>query len=797
MTYDIIVVGAGPSGLSAAVHAKKNKMTVLVLEKGELVNTIYEYQKKKHVMDEPRDIPLEENPNNILKFRNGSRERILNDFKEGVTKIGLEVRCFELVNEIQKNGAVFTVRTEKESYESQYVIMAIGVRGNPRKLNVPGEDLPHVFPRLDDPDMYENEDILLVGAGDAAVEGVLALCEKNRVSVVNRGQEFIRLKDALDNGINQKMASGEVKVYFNAGVERIEEGSAFLKLPDSIVKVKANIVIKQIGAEMPRRFLEGLGITFKGANPELDEKNESTIPGLYFVGAVTGQDDLIKPGMNQGVDAVEYILGHAHIPMADKQTDKKLTFLQDYKSTRERLAVIQKAIPLVAGISYTDLRGLILGSKIHEYKRPGEVVFEEGDYSDSFYLILQGSVEVAFKAQELHGKPMLIKQGEFFGEGSLMSGRRRSGTTRVREPSILIETPRKPMLRLFNANPSVKRFIDEAFIVRAFRSYLLPDAQQDFLQLLASRAKICSWKANEEVFHQGDIGDAFYLVRSGSVKVSKQITQGEREVVVNYIPAGRYFGEMALLDPSHNKRASTITATKYTEAIKITKEDFDDILKSHPELEAKLHREMKESLLRGQEVAIREMAGNTALSSMMKEGVFEGTDILLIDENKCTRCDQCVTACADTHGGQTRLYRTEGLIFANILVPNSCRHCENPLCLTDCIAGDAILRDPRGEVYINEDKCIGCENCMKNCPYNNIHMMKKEQPSQPFWNSIFSAKGKDEADSAEAAHKKIAVKCDLCQDRNHGPACVRACPTGAAFRVSPEEYFKKIGLGAL
>ncbi|MCZ6800825.1 MAG: cyclic nucleotide-binding domain-containing protein, partial [Nitrospirae bacterium] len=775
-------------------------MTVLVLEKGELVNTIYEYQKKKHVMDEPREIPLEENPNNILKFRNGSRERILNDFKEGVTKIGLEVRCFEVVNEIQKNGDVFTVRTEKESYESQYVIMAIGVRGNPRKLNVPGEDLPHVFPRLDDPEIYENEDILLVGAGDAAVEGVLALCEKNRVSVVNRGPEFIRLKDALDTGINQKMASGEVKVYFNAGMERIEEGSAFLKLPDSIVKVKADIVIKQIGAEMPRRFLEGLGITFKGANPELDEKNESTIPGLYFVGAVTGQDDLIKPGMNQGVDAVEYILGHPHITMADKQVDKKLAFLPNCQSTRERLAAIQHHIPLVAEVSYTQLRGLILGSTIHQFKQSGNILFEEGDYSDSFYMILHGSVEVTFKAQGERDKPVCLQRGAFLGEVSLMSGRRRSGTAKILEPSILIETPRKAMLRVMNSEPSLKRFMDEAYMTRAFLTHLLPDADPKFLVELARKATICSFKAEEVVFKQGDIGDALYLIRQGSVKISKQMSQGDREVVVSYVPAGRYFGEMALMDPAHPERTATVTATKYTEAIKLAKEDFESMLHRHPDFEKKIRSETHSLLLRGQEVAIREITGQMKIDRMMKAGVFEGTDVLLIDENKCIRCDQCVTACADTHDGQTRLYRTEGLIFANILVPNSCRHCENPLCLTDCVAGDAILRDPKGEVYINEDKCIGCENCMKNCPYGNIQMMEKKKSKQPLsslWDWLpFLKKTDSLAEPEEEVHAKIAVKCDLCADRNQGPACVRACPTGAALRVSPEDYFKKVGLGA-
>src|SRR6185295_19159729 len=131
-----------------------------------------------------------------------------------------------------------------------------------------------------------------------------------------------------------------------------------------------------------------------------------------------------------------------------------------------------------------------------------------------------------------------------------------------------------------------------------------------------------------------------------------------------------------------------------------------------------------------------------------------------IDENKCVRCDQCVNACAATHGGQTRLYRTEGIIFANLLVPTSCRHCENPMCLTDCVAGDAILRDPNGEVYIR-DNCIGCGNCAKNCPYNNILMLHEKKP-RTAWDRLLGLVGfaaKPEMDDGPAK----AVKCDLCR----------------------------------
>jgi len=788
--HDLIVIGAGPAGLSATCHAKKNGLDVLVFEKDEIGNTVFNYQKHKHVMAEPGMIPLRSD----VPFQAGTREAILENWNTTVSQIGINIQRPEGVKEIIKVNGCFTIKTDKEEYQSKYVILSIGIQGNPRKLNVPGETLPHVTPRLLDPFIYENEDLLMVGAGDAAIEGVLVLCEKNRVSVVNRNKEFFRLKDALDLEINRKVAAGLVTAYHSASVERIEEGYTYLKLPDRTVRVKADRVFVRIGAELPKSFLQKCGVTFAStepsAPPTLSEQYETSVPGLFLIGAVAGYN-LIKQGMNQGHDVVEHILGHEVEPADEPVIREKLKILRG--STKERFSHIRSAVPLLASVSQQTLRDLVLESTIHQVN-PGALIFQEHDYSDSLYMILDGSVSVSFKAQAPGDKPFVLKKGEFFGEMSLLSGRRRSATIKAVESSVLLETPRKSTLRLINAEPSVRRCMDEVFIARAFLLYLLPGADPDFLRALAAVAQVCTFKNGEVVFRQGDLGDAFYLVRTGSVKVSKRVGQGDKEVVVDYVPAGHYFGEIALLDPANPTRMATITATKQTEAIKLSKNDFEGILKRHPEFEQMLRQNIQKTLIYGQEVELRETAGGDVVSKLMKEGVFEGTDVLLIDDNKCVRCDQCVKACADTHGGQTRLYRTEGIIFANLLVPTSCRHCENPLCLTDCLAGDAIMRDPKGEVFIR-DNCIGCGNCAKSCPYGNILMMHKEKQPGALDN-LLEMIGLKTAKAEEDAPTK-AVKCDLCRGDEKGPACVRSCPTGAAFRVSPEEYFKQVGVGTL
>jgi Fe-S-cluster-containing hydrogenase component 2 len=182
------------------------------------------------------------------------------------------------------------------------------------------------------------------------------------------------------------------------------------------------------------------------------------------------------------------------------------------------------------------------------------------------------------------------------------------------------------------------------------------------------------------------------------------------------------------------------------------------------------------------------------LSDLIRQEVVMGTQALFIDEHKCVRCGNCVSACEGVHAdGQARLSLT-GIKFYNLLAPNSCWQCENPLCMTDC-PPDAIARDPRGEVFIRSN-CIGCGNCERNCPYGNIFMVHPKAPLGVFgW--LLSLFGGDtataaHAPSAEDAGRTVAVKCDLCREIHGGPACVRSCPTGAAIRLEPGEYQQRL-----
>ncbi len=781
MKFALIIVGAGPAGLSAAAHAQKLGLNYLLLEAGTApANTIQRYQKGKHVMAEPAVVPLRSD----LGFAAGTREAVLNGWQSSLDDLSVNIRYNAEVTAISGARPDFDLQlADGETLHSEAVVLSIGMQGNPRKIGVAGETDASVQYTLDDPDEYNNETIVVVGAGDAAIENAVALARNNAVVVINRRDEFARAKEGNLTLITRAIEDGSITCFYNTGVTSIEESVAInLNTETGETRVECDRIIARIGAIPPRRFVESTGIRFPSDDPttlpELSNKYESNVPGLFVIGALGGYP-LIKQAMNQGYEVVEFIKGNEILAADHGILEDKFRHLPYGKDVDDTLAHIRNSIPLFENVNGLVLRELVLASELLAPQR-GDIIFHKNDYTNSFISIVEGEVEVEIDG----GKSISLGQGQFFGEMSLLSGRRRSATVRASADCVLLEAPRREIVKLMNSYEQVRKVIDQHFIVRTLQAGLVPDAPQAELEAVAATAELISFRANDVLFNEGDEADGLHLIRNGSVSVSRRI--GGRDIVTTYVAAGNYVGEMGLVGEA--KRSATVTATVATESVFLRADVFQTMLLRNTGLRERVQTKVKERISENLRMEAAPDAGDL-ISFLMQQGLGEATDVLLIDESLCIGCDNCEKACAETHGGTSRLDRAAGPSYAQVHVPTSCRHCEDPHCMKDC-PPDAIRRAPNGEVYI-EDSCIGCGNCERNCPYDVIQMSsgKEEAPSLMNWLLTGRGAGPGERQSVGGPDAiKKAVKCDMCKDLSGGPACVRACPTGAALRMSPSEF---------
>jgi len=670
-----------------------------------------------------------------------------------------------------------------EVVESAAVVLAIGLQGNPRKLGVEGETAASVQYTLDDPDEFSNETIVVVGAGDAAIENAVALARSNNVVIINRRDEFARAKEGNLTLITRAIEDGLIKCFLNTNVAAVESGAAIhLNTETGETRVECDRIIARLGAIPPRSFVESCGIEFPNDDPttlpELSGNYESNVPGLYVIGALGGYP-LIKQAMNQGYEVVEFIKGNDILPADHGILEEKFRALPFGTDVDATLALIRDRIGLFENINGLVLRELVLASELRTPKA-GEIVFRKNDYTNSFISIVDGEVQI--EADD--GKTIDLGAGQFFGEMSLLSGRRRSATVRASQDCVLLESPRREIIKLMNTYDQVREVIDRHFIVRTLRAGLVPDAPQGELEAVAATAQLVSFRADDVLFREGDDADGLHLIRSGSVSVSRHI--GGRDIVTSYVAAGNYVGEMGLV--GETKRSATVTATVATESVFLRADVFQTMLQRNAGLRERIQATVKERISENLRMEAAPDAGDL-ISFLMQQGLGEATDVLLIDESLCIGCDNCETACAETHGGTSRLDRAAGPSYAQVHVPTSCRHCEDPHCMKDC-PPDAIRRAPNGEVFI-EDSCIGCGNCERNCPYGVIQMASGREEASSLLGWLLTghgaAPGQRQPKQGPDAIKK-AVKCDMCKDLAGGPACVRACPTGAALRMSPADF---------
>lgn len=795
----VAIIGSGPAGLSAASRAAQLGLSHALLEKTDhLSDTIFKYQKGKHVMATPNRLDLRSD----CRFDEGSREAILGIWDEdaAANKVNVVYRA-EVVEVTGEKGA-FRIKTAKgDVIAAETIVLAIGTQGNPNRMRCPGNDLPHIIYQVDDPEDFKDRHITVVGSGDAGIENALGVAEEaleNRVTILNRSKDFARAKAKNVSDLMEAGENGAISVRTETQPKLVEEGWLTLETPTGDEKIQCDVIVARLGSVAPRAFVESMGIEFTGpdreAFPKLSPTFETTVPGIYVIGALAGYP-LIKHCMNQGYDVVEFLNGNAALTPADEK-DLAAIFagLPGQKSVSEWLDFLRTRVRIFADVSPLQMREFMLDSKVAFYPK-GEVVFEKDEPGSSLFAIADGHalVEVA------PGVTVPIEQGSIFGEVGLISGRKRGATIRAGEDSIFVEVSRTAALKLMGAVPGAKRVIERISLERQLLQIFKGGLTVNDLAPVVDGAEVIRVPAGKAVLEEGDEGDDVYVIRSGSMVVEKGI--GGKPIFLRYLPAGSYFGEMAVL--SGAPRNATVKAAVGSEVIKLTGAGFQAMLAARPQVREATEKAVAERAQMNSFIESRKASYSSAVdlysdtaSFIMKEGLGEATDALLIDENLCVGCDNCEKACADSHEGLSRLDREAGKTFAHLHVPTSCRHCEHPHCMADC-PPNVIHRGPDGEVFM-EEGCIGCGNCMRNCPYGVIRMEAAPPPKPGLLSWLLLGRGPGpgepspkwtKANMPEGKKpKKIAVKCDMCKGLAGGPACVRACPTGAAIRVSPEEF---------
>jgi Fe-S-cluster-containing dehydrogenase component/CRP-like cAMP-binding protein len=401
---------------------------------------------------------------------------------------------------------------------------------------------------------------------------------------------------------------------------------------------------------------------------------------------------------------------------------------------------------------------------------------------------------------------MLLEPGEVFGELSALTRAPRSATTFAEEEVELLEIRWQGLRDLMRRDAALKQHIDrlyrenslelhlretpllagltplqmrEVMSAATFESYGSFDWNHDFARLVAEdpSRRIA---AEPVIVEEGSEPSDLLLIRSGFVRLSRRHGSGHQTIA--YLGKGRAFGldEFAhhYVTGQPTPWLASLRAVGYVDVIRLPAEIVRRIvLPSLPKarLEAAVHG--AKSRLADVAASERQTVGEATLKSVsllefLVEGRFiNGTQAMMIDLDRCTRCDDCVRACAATHDNNPRFIR-HGPKHGRFMLANACMHCIDPVCMIGCPTG-AIGRDEQsGAVVINDRTCIGCGTCAQSCPYHNIRMVE-----------LRDEQGQRLIDRSNELPVLKATKCDLCVDNWGGPACQRACPHDALVRI--------------
>lgn len=400
-----------------------------------------------------------------------------------------------------------------------------------------------------------------------------------------------------------------------------------------------------------------------------------------------------------------------------------------------------------------------------------------------------------------------LDAGHWFGELAALGRTSRVATVFSEGVSQLLEIRWQGIRDILrhDRNGSLKQYIEDVFRERALSAFLrtdplFHDCEPELLQRIVDQVEFHTYgnydshkpfkellkeeqndiDAGEPVIIQeGDYPNGIVMIRSGLARISKRHYNGRR--TVGYLSPGQIFGldeiraELESLTPVACR--TQLSAIGHLNAVLVPTPLVEEILqdKVSPE-KTPLPKSNETARATGSQTV--KLNDDILLSQLVDHHYVQGTSLMVINLDRCTRCDDCVRACATAHDNNPRFIR-HGPILNQYMIPNACLHCVDPICMIECPTA-AIQRDlDHGDIVINEQTCIGCAQCASNCPFDAIRMV-----------DIRDSKGEVIVDSKSQAPLTQATKCDLCIDQRGGPACERACPHDALFRVDMQDTAK-------
>ena len=511
-----------------------------------------------------------------------------------------------------------------------------------------------------------------------------------------------------------------------------------------------------------------------------------------------------------------------------------------------------------AHLSLADI--LLNDTRVVRYER-GDIIVREGDYGNSAFILLRGSVRVAVEAmprgvlgrttpqkkslfrsvlqglfpsrypevrtygqsgwdpavgqragaeqthvflQDIPGvldatQTVKLRAGSIFGELAAMSRTPRAATVFAEESCALLEIRWQGLRDIMKRDPDLKSRINALYressleahlsetpllkglpptVIRQIADGTLFESHGEFewhAEFIKSQGQAASARIQQEpvICEEGTYADGLILLRNGFARLSRKYGDGHRTLA--YLGKGQLFG---LEEMAHNflfdrqlPWQNSLRAVGYVDILRIPTHVITEFV--FPSLPPGQLERLAREAERNQPSSLPTQGKLEAglMEFILDERVLNGTQTMLIDMDRCTRCDDCVRACAATHDGNPRFTR-EGPIHDHFMVAHACMHCADPVCMIGCPTG-AIGREIRtGTVLINDATCIGCATCANSCPYQNIKMVETRHPT-----------GEVMRDHETQQPIVKATKCDLCTSHWGGPACQRACPHDALVRI--------------